>query len=243
MVNIDTVYQRVLAFANKEQRGYITPQEFNLFANQAQMEIYEQYYYDVNNFEMRDATYTLNDKTTAITREKLDVFISTLSPAQVGVFNIVSGTITLPNYIYRLARVVVSGFNAEYVDTNRYKDITTAGPLVRPTLSRPVYTQHDNKIKVNNGSNGLANIGIDYYRLPTTVSWGYFVISGKALHDPSIYSPNTGLGKTTHFELHPAEESELVYKILKFAGISMAKLDIMRAGQVQEQSQQQQEKQ
>ena len=41
MVNIDTVYQRVLAFANKEQRGYITPQEFNLFANQAQMEIYE----------------------------------------------------------------------------------------------------------------------------------------------------------------------------------------------------------
>ena len=243
MVNIDTVYQRVLAFANKEQRGYITPQEFNLFANQAQMEIYEQYYYDVNNFEMRDATYTLNDKTTAITREKLDVFISTLSTAQVGVFNIVSGAITLPNYIYRLARVVASGFNAEYVDTNRYKDITTAGPLVRPTLSRPIYTQRNNRIKVNNGSDVTANIGIHYYRLPTTVSWGYFVISGKALHDPSIYSPNTGMGKTTHFELHPAEESELVYKILKFAGISMAKLDIMRAGQVQEQSQQQQEKQ
>ena len=33
MVNIDTIYQRVLATANKEQRGYITPQEFNLFAN------------------------------------------------------------------------------------------------------------------------------------------------------------------------------------------------------------------
>ena len=46
-VNIDTVYQRVLAFANKEQRGYITPQEFNLFANQAQMEIFEQYFYDI----------------------------------------------------------------------------------------------------------------------------------------------------------------------------------------------------
>ena len=38
MVNVDTVYQRVLALANKEQRGYITPQEFNLFANQAQMD-------------------------------------------------------------------------------------------------------------------------------------------------------------------------------------------------------------
>ena len=29
-VSIDTVYQRVLTLANKEQRGYITPQEFNL---------------------------------------------------------------------------------------------------------------------------------------------------------------------------------------------------------------------
>ena len=27
-VNIDTVYQTVQALANKEQRGYITPQEF-----------------------------------------------------------------------------------------------------------------------------------------------------------------------------------------------------------------------
>ena len=49
-VSIDTVYQRVLAIANKEQRGYITPQEFNLFANQAQMDIFEQYFYDLNQF-------------------------------------------------------------------------------------------------------------------------------------------------------------------------------------------------
>ena len=47
MVNIDTVYQRVLAIANKEQRGYITPQEYNLYANQAQMDIFEQYFYDL----------------------------------------------------------------------------------------------------------------------------------------------------------------------------------------------------
>ena len=39
-VSIDTVYQRVLAIANKEQRGYITPQEYNLLANQAQLELF-----------------------------------------------------------------------------------------------------------------------------------------------------------------------------------------------------------
>ena len=50
-ISIDEVYQTVLALANKEQRGYITPQEFNLFANQAQMEIFEQYFYDLNQFK------------------------------------------------------------------------------------------------------------------------------------------------------------------------------------------------
>ena len=50
-VNVNTVYQRVLAIANKEQRGYITPQEFNLFANQAQMDIFEQYFHDLKLFK------------------------------------------------------------------------------------------------------------------------------------------------------------------------------------------------
>ena len=47
-ISVNTVYQRVLALANKEQRGYITPQEYNLLANQAQQEIFEQYFYDLN---------------------------------------------------------------------------------------------------------------------------------------------------------------------------------------------------
>ena len=48
MISIDTVYQRVLALANKEQRGYITPLEYNLHANQAQQLIFEQYFYDLD---------------------------------------------------------------------------------------------------------------------------------------------------------------------------------------------------
>ena len=43
MVDINKVYQRVLLLANKEQRGYITPDEFNSFAELAQLEIFEDY--------------------------------------------------------------------------------------------------------------------------------------------------------------------------------------------------------
>ena len=59
MVNINKVYQRVLALANKEQRGYITPEEFNIYANQAQLDIFEQYFYDLNQFKRVPGNSTL----------------------------------------------------------------------------------------------------------------------------------------------------------------------------------------
>jgi hypothetical protein len=65
---------------------------------------------------------------------------------------------------------------------------------------------------------------------------GIFVISGKALYDPNP-------AKTTNFELHPSEEPELVYKILKLAGVSMKRDELARAGGSLESQQIQQEKQ
>ena len=73
-INIDTVYQRVLAIANKEQRGYITPQEFNLFANQAQIEIFEQYFYDINQFGRLHGNDTEYSDMLNILNEKISVF-------------------------------------------------------------------------------------------------------------------------------------------------------------------------
>ena len=39
-MTIDEVYRLVQTFANKEQRGFITPSEFNLLAKQAELELY-----------------------------------------------------------------------------------------------------------------------------------------------------------------------------------------------------------
>ena len=224
MVNIDTVYQRVLAFANKEQRGYITPQEFNLFAAQAQMEIFEQYFYDLNQYarinnsdeEYSDILYSLN--------EKVGIFENTSSISS----NQVSAT-----DFYKLGVVVSSGREVEEVQSDEILYMNQSY-LTKPTTNRPVYVRSGEKgvTTYPSGITATAN----YIRKPVTPKWGYFVVGNKALHD-------TSLSKTTHFELHASEESELVYKILKFAGISMAKLDIMRAGQIQEQAQVQQEKQ
>ncbi len=47
-INVNTVYQTVLLILNKEQRGYMTPVEFNKIGTQVQLEIFERYFEDLN---------------------------------------------------------------------------------------------------------------------------------------------------------------------------------------------------
>jgi hypothetical protein len=47
-INVNTVYQTVLLILNKEQRGYMTPLEFNKTGTQAQLEIFEAYFDSLN---------------------------------------------------------------------------------------------------------------------------------------------------------------------------------------------------
>jgi hypothetical protein len=48
MINVDTVYKTVLLILNKEQRGYMTPDEFNKTATKVQLDIFEQYFESLN---------------------------------------------------------------------------------------------------------------------------------------------------------------------------------------------------
>ena len=47
-INVNEVYKTVLLILNKEQRGYITPDEFNKTGTQVQLEIFEKYFEDLN---------------------------------------------------------------------------------------------------------------------------------------------------------------------------------------------------
>tara|TARA_Y100001938_G_scaffold142445_1_gene213699 strand:- start:365 stop:1375 length:1011 start_codon:yes stop_codon:yes gene_type:complete len=47
---INEVRNTVLAIANKNNYGYISPQDFNLYCEQAQLDIFEDYFYQYNNY-------------------------------------------------------------------------------------------------------------------------------------------------------------------------------------------------
>ena len=138
MVSVDSVYQKVLAIANKEQRGYITPQEFNLFADQAQMEIFEQYFYDLEQFQRRV------DGAAELIEDKIAVFkkgaIGISSPYELN---------NIPDF-YKVTQINHQSGDKFYGVSEKinYEDshLTKHSPLTKPTLSRPTFYIKDNKL-------------------------------------------------------------------------------------------------
>ena len=206
-VNVNTVYQRVLAILNKEQRGYLTPEEYNLFANQAQLDIFEQYFYDINQFNRIPGNDTEYSDMLDILNEKISLFEKTNQ-------TVTNGT-DLPSDLYRLGSVIFNNSEAEQIDQKDWLYIKSS-PLAQPTNDFPIYIRDINGIKVygkdNNGAleQKTSSVTCNYIKKPTNVIWNYTTVLNNAQYNA------TG---SQNFELHESEETDLVIKILALAGV------------------------
>ena len=248
-VSIDTVYQRVLAILNKEQRGYVTPQEFNLFANQSQLDIFEQYFYDINQFGRLSGNDTEFSDMLNILNEKINIFEANAA--------MVWSTTTLhwtpPANLYRIGSIVYENtittkslyptpntvvttkvpVEAERINYNEYLAIAQSG-MTKPTNSRPVFVANTSGYKVYGASEvTLTGVKCNYIKKPSKAAWGYQMIYGEALYDSTA---------SNNFALHASEETELVIKILEFAGLAIEDIQMYQVAAGMESQTNQQEK-
>jgi len=259
-INIDTVYQRVLTIINKEQRGYITPQEFNLIANQVQMDTFEQYFYDLDQYLRAPSNSTLHSDRVRIIEEKIELFHKSVTLVSTGeqasVISVDAGGNAVPhNNIYDLVTntayndivgtSLLSGdevyrlYDVRYADTEieklPHKEwlLARESALTAPSLSRPVYYQKGSKLIV--GPSSITDgIDINYIRRPNPVSWNYTVINGSPL-----YNPNSSI----HFELHPSEEVDITLRILALCGVVLKDPNLYQLAGTEDSKNIQQEKQ
>ena len=242
-VSIDTVYQRVLGILNKEQRGYVTPQEFDLFANQAQADLFEQYFYDINQFGRIPGNDTEYSDMLTLLNEKINIFETVAPPTR----NAADTYFVQPADLYRLGSVVFKNtttnsfgvvsteqIEAERIASNEFLYINSS-PLTKPTNTRPVFISNTSGIKVHGDSEIIlpALVDYQYIKRPATVQWGYQIVFNEALYDAN---------STINFELHPSEESELVIKILELCGILIKDLSLYQIFDKEEQETIQQQK-
>tara|TARA_B110000211_G_scaffold17400_1_gene18137 strand:- start:20843 stop:21802 length:960 start_codon:yes stop_codon:yes gene_type:complete len=179
-ISVDTVYQRVLALANKEQRGYITPQEFNLFANQAQLEIFEQYFYDKNQFNRMPGENTPYADMDHMIEEKISIFKKRQQPVTI---TNQFGDGVLPTDVYRLdnltrmARTEIDGDRANIIEevTEDEMMVLDRALLTKPTIERPIYTRKS-----------AANVKVKpHSSTPSASAAPYFTVEGFDVNNSS----------------------------------------------------------
>jgi len=247
-INVNTVYQTVLYILNKEQRGYMTPDEFNHFAQQVQLEIFEKYTEDLNlqgRVPQTEIDYANRIKNT---QEKLSHFKSTFAPQYVNTGDPTTSFFTTPSNLYRIGNVTFRDFMAnpaapstfnfinDYIEVqplDRHEfNLISRSKLTTPTRKFPCYLLESNNIfikplDINAGttSEGNGSILVDYIRTPLPPVWGYYVGSqGQYIYATNYVPPGSNLIPSTgsvNFELDVSEQSEVIIRILQYAGIAI----------------------
>jgi hypothetical protein len=240
MVNINEVYQTVLTITNKDNRGYITPEEFNKLADQAQNEIFQSYFAKGASYELNANLQSDFSDPNLTIAEKINVFYND------SVLSISNGKWGLPNDLIKIGVVRVNDIEADYVSHKDAKYVNLS-PLTAPVTTQPIYTIIGNSIKVYPTSI-TSGVSLEYLKIPNKPKWGYLMptsvqiaagVPNEPIYDSTAFDVATddynATAKSYNFELHSSEKTELVYKILTLTGVVIKQADISGIGQAKEQ--------
>ena len=236
-MTIDEVYRLVQTFASKDQRGFITPSEFNLLAKQAELELYNK------------RLSIVKEKTP--TRRSQGIYGESLSPelARQDIAAFLKNTVA---NITNSDSPNVGGtavINADYIESiftsiDEEHSISTNVPidiiepkdinqilrssLVKPSMEYPVALigpASDSRKVLSIFPENIKTINVYYYLYENTPNWNYVTIAGKPVHDAA---------NSTSFQISSRVHGELVIKILEYLGVSIREADVVQYAQASE---------
>lgn len=222
---INTVRATVLSIANKNNYGYITPNDFNLYAKQAQLDIFEDYFFQHNNWIVKQNARVSGSEYADIVKnlvEVIDSFSETTSiPLTLNQFN-------LPDDYYLVNNMYFGSTNIEIERVSQSKILSlNASQLTTPSEMFPAYTLEGNTVTVY--PENTSDVTIQYIRYPKDPKWTYVTLNqGEPVFDQSSVDYQD-------FELPLSDQINLINKILKYAGMSIREIPLVQFGQSEEQ--------
>ena len=138
--SINEVRNTVLAIANKNNYGYISPQDFNLYAKQAQIDMFEDYFYAYNNWvnkqnaRMSGTGYADIIKGLEEVMDSFSVSRFLLNNTAVQNIYVLPADYYLINKLYYYSDPLFTGTNTAVV-ANQLVDIAAVGWTTIPTSS------------------------------------------------------------------------------------------------------------
>lgn len=222
---INQVYTTVLSILNKESRGYVTPTEFNLYAELAQMGLFEDLFHKYSKSIVKQNNRLYNSEYSDIPRhirEVIDIFIySKDNVVEVG------GLYSIDDSrFYRLVNLDYNGADIEEVSKLEINKMLNNN-LITPTVTYPVYVGIEGQYRIYPTGLDPKYVNATYVRKPFQPKWTYSVVAGNPLFNPTAEDYQD-------FELPESMFNEIVVKILSYCGIQIREAEVVQASQVME---------
>lgn len=217
---INSVRNTVLSVINKNNFGYITPDDFNLYAKQAQLDIFENYFYQYNNWVVKQNARMSGSGYSDLVKsleETIDIFSTTATLA----YDSLSGTFDIPTDYYYLNSIRYN--NTKEIDrvTQDKLMYLLSSNLTSPSTMFPVYSMEGSSLTIYPSTiDSLVNA--QYVRMPKDPKWTYYqLIPGQGT---PLFNQTDLLYQD--FEIPYSDEPLLVAKILQYAGVSIREADV-----------------
>jgi len=218
---IDSVRSTVLSAVNKSNFGYITPDDFNLFAKQAQIDIFEDYFYQYNTWINK-----MNNRQSgtgyADMIKLIEDVIDNLSSTSTLAYD--TDKFELPSDYYYVNTIRYGSKEIDRVSHDKILNLLSSN-LTSPSILYPAYTQEGDSVTVYPDTI-IANVKAQYIRVPKDPKWTYIMVNGSP-----VFNQNSDY---QDFELPLTDEPLIVAKILKYAGLSIREADVYQFGNVEQ---------
>jgi hypothetical protein len=226
---INEVRNTVMAILSKDNNGYITPEEFNLFAKQAQLEVFEDYFFRYVDGVVKQNNRAYNSGYADKLKQTAEVIDSFSANASLTLD--AGSSFKLPSDYYSINVVYYNGKEVEPI--TQYKSLNLlASNLTAPTTAYPAYVKRD---RAADGSDLItvypttitAGVSAFYVRYPLDPKWTYTQIGGNPLFNQSAVDYQD-------FELPLSDANDLILRILQYAGVNIREYEVTQFAKQEE---------
>jgi hypothetical protein len=214
---INHVRNTVLTILNKENRGFITPSQFDSYAKHAQQLLFNQYVSEYSRMlaaknARRISSEFMNRKKQI--RKNIEKFTKTAN------VSMLVNKYDKPSDMLHLLSVRYGNFEVEQVSREKESYLLNSN-ITAPSSTYPIHTDNGESIKLY-PSTLTEDVTFTYVRHLKDPKWTYTTVAENPIYNPTAADHQD-------FELSEDESVNLIVEILKLTGLTIREAEVTQA--------------
>lgn len=224
-MTIDEVYKFINFIVKKSNAGgYVTPSEFNLLINRAQIQYFNKLYGNQNDYRYDRPVPKISYAVTEKISNSLSPFLSDKTTVTIDV----NGQCITPTDMIQMVAVTKEVSGKEY-EITRVEQDRVANNLSSyydaPDTEFPIYAQLRTKLQFYPKT--LASASVIYLKKPTNMAWAFTTVSGRYVYDPLL---------SVQPLWSDVDMNEVMYIALSYIGVNLKDQEVSQFANIKTQT-------